>query len=112
MSIAPIGNSLLPLQPATQAAQPTTQTAHPATQTPAQQNSQGTSGQHVSKGGHHHGAKGGKSGGAQSASATNGTSSTLVFDPATGAMVPSGTVSTSKAAGTPTTAPGTIDISA
>lgn len=100
MSISPIGNSLQSSQPA----------AQPATQTLAQQTSQSTSGQNVAKGGHHHGGKGGKAGkggGAQNASATSGTSGTLVFDPATGAMVPIGTVSTTKAT---TKAPGTIDI--
>jgi hypothetical protein len=83
MSISPIGSSLQSLQSAPLAPQPT---------------SQSTSGQSAGTGG-----------GAQSAPASSGSASALVFDPATGAMVPVGTVGSSSAANSTTKAPGTVD---
>jgi hypothetical protein len=44
---------------------------------------------------HHHGGGNPKSGGTQSSSSTDGTSGQLTFNPATGAMEPTGSFSTS-----------------
>jgi len=81
---------------------------------PKQQSGQDTSGQPIVKGGgkHHGGHRTNQIGGAKNASTASGTSGTLAYNPATGAMEPIGSFSTSTAVGATTNASGATSTSA